>query len=92
MSKYLHKSHHVSVLIDHMVFPAKDRRVVFDANVDATLKRFCLKIEKRYEVQFLEIGTDRDHAHFLVQSVPRYSVTDLVKIIKTLTAREIFRR
>jgi putative transposase len=30
--------------------------------------------------------------HFLVQSVPTYSVTKLVPIIKSLTAREIFRR
>ena len=30
--------------------------------------------------------------HFLVQSVPTYSVTKLVMTIKSLTAREIFRR
>ncbi len=30
--------------------------------------------------------------HFLVQSVPTYSVTRLVTIIKSLTAREISRR
>jgi putative transposase len=43
-------------------------------------------------VKFLEIGTDRDHVHFLVQSVPTYSVTRLVMMIKSLTAREVFRR
>jgi REP element-mobilizing transposase RayT len=40
----------------------------------------------------LEIGTDKDHVHFLVQSVPNYSPTKLVQIIKSLTAREIFHR
>jgi REP element-mobilizing transposase RayT len=50
----------------------------------------CLEIEKRYEIKFLEIGTDRDHVHFLVQSVPKYSVTKLVTLIKSLSAREIF--
>ena len=39
----------------------------------------------------LEIGTDKDHVHFLVQSVPTYSVTKLVTIIKSVTAREVFR-
>lgn len=91
MSDYLHKSHNVGVLLYHFVFPAKYRRVVFDTNVDATLKRVCLEIEKCYEIKFLEIGTDKDHVHFLVQSIPRYSVTNLVKMIKSLTAREIFR-
>jgi REP element-mobilizing transposase RayT len=51
-----------------------------------------LEIEKRYQIKFLEIGTDKDHVHFLVQSIPRYSVTNIVTMIKSLTAREIFRR
>ena len=56
------------------------------------LKDVCVEIEKRYQIQFLEIGTDKDHVHVLVQSVPRYSVTKVVTIIKSLTAKEIFRR
>ena len=52
----------------------------------------CREIEKRYEIQFVEIGTDEDHVHFLVQSVPSYSVTKLVTMIKSLTAREIFKK
>ena len=92
MSEYLHKSHNVTVLMYHLVFPAKYRRAVIDAEVDVVLKEACVEIEKRYEVKFLEIGTDRDHVHFLVQSVPMYSVTKLVRMIKSITAREVFRR
>lgn len=51
-----------------------------------------LKIEKGYQKKFLEIGTDKDHVHFLVQSVPTYSVTKIVTIRKSFSAREIFRR
>lgn len=43
-------------------------------------------------MKFLEIGTDNDHVHFLIQSVPTYSVTKIVTILKSLTAREIFKR
>ena len=70
MSEYIHKKHNVSVLIYHLVFPAKYRRAVFDEEVDQVLKEVCLEIEKRYEVRFLEIGVDKDHVHYLVQSVP----------------------
>lgn len=75
----------------HLVFPAKYRRAVIDGEVDEVLKQTCIEIEKRYQVKFLEIGTDRDHVHFLVQSVPMYSVTKLVRLIKGITAREVFR-
>src|ERR1700730_11355901 len=92
MSEYIHKSHNVTVLLYHLVFPAKYRRAVFDNRVDEVLKEVCLEIAERYQVKFLEIGTDKDHVHFLVQSVPTYSVSRLVQMLKSLTAREIFRR
>ena len=92
MSEYIHKSHNVTVLLYHLVFPAKYRRAVFEEKVDGVLKEVCLEIAERYQVKFLEIGTDKDHVHFLVQSVPAYSVTKIVTLIKSLTAREIFRR
>ena len=92
MSEYIHKSHNVTVLIYHLVFPAKYRRAVFDDHVDGVLKEVCLDIEKRYQMKFLEIGTDKDHVHFLVQSIPTYSVTRIVTMTKSLTAREIFKR
>jgi REP element-mobilizing transposase RayT len=60
--------------------------------VDEALKEVCMEIGKRYEIHFVEIGTDKDHVHFLVQSVPMYSPTKLVKVIKSITAREVFRR
>ncbi|NBB87555.1 MAG: IS200/IS605 family transposase [Bacteroidetes bacterium] len=89
MSRYIHKSHNVSILLYHIVCPAKYRRVIFDAVVDYTLRDTCLEIEKRYEIEFLEIGTDEDHVHFLVQSVPTYSPTKLVRTIKSITARQV---
>ena len=75
----------------HIVCPAKYRRAVFSAPVDQKLKEVCLEISKRFEITFLEIGTDKDHVHFLVQSVPMLSPKRIVQIVKSITAREIFR-
>ena len=76
----------------HIVCPAKYRRAVFTEEIDKVLKDVCIEIAKRYEIIFLEIGTDNDHVHFLVQSVPMYSPKKIVQIIKSITAREIFKR
>lgn len=92
MSHLVRKRHNVSILLYHVVCPAKYRRIVFSEEVDHVLKAICLEIAQRYELTFLEIGTDRDHVHFLVQAVPSYSPTKIVQIIKSLTAREIFKR
>jgi putative transposase len=92
MSIYIHKSHNVNVLIYHLVCPAKYRRVVFSEKIDQELKNICIEIAKRYEMHFLEIGTDNDHVHFLIQSVPTYAPTKIVRTVKSITAREIFAR
>lgn len=92
MSTFVRKSHNVSVLMYHLVCGAKYRRAVFDPVVDAALRDVCLEIAARYEITFLEIGTDGDHVHFLVQSVPTYSPTQIAQTIKSITAKEVFRR
>jgi len=92
MSKYIHKSHNVSVLLYHLVCPSKYRQVVFSVSVDQKLKEICLDISKRYELTFIEIGTDNDHVHFLIQSVPMYSPKKIAQIIKSITARELFKQ
>ena len=92
MSTHIHKSHNVSVLLYHFVCPARYRRVVFSEEIDHTLKELCPEISKRYEIHFVKIGTDEDHVHFLVQSVPKYSPTRIITIIKSITAKEIFKR
>jgi putative transposase len=91
-SEYIHKSNNVSVLLYHFVCPAKYSRVVFSKAVDQTLKEICFEIEKRYEVHFMEIGTDKDHVHFLIQSVPRMSATAIITMVKGITAMEIFKK
>ena len=50
----------------HLVCAAKYRRVVMSKHVDNVLREACLEIEKRWEIVFLEISMDRDHAHFLI--------------------------
>ena len=75
----------------HIVCPAKYRRMVFSEAVEVKLKEVCGEIQKRYEIEFLEIGSDGDHVHFLVQSVPMYSPKQIVQTIKSITAREIFK-
>lgn len=82
----------MSVLLYHLVCPAKYRKVVFTKDVDKELKEICLEISKRYEMSFIEIGTDDNHVHFLLQTVPMYSPSRLSQVVKSITAREMFRR
>ena len=90
-SSLIHNSHNVSDLVYHFVCPTKYRRIVIDENVDEHLKQICVGIEERYDwIRFLEIGTDKDHVHFLIQSTPNYSAAKVITTIKSITAKRIF--
>lgn len=80
------------MLLYPLVCPAKYRKAVFTEEVSRELKVICHEIAERYEVGFLERGADKDYVHFLVQSVAMYSPTPLVRMVKSLTAKELFKR
>jgi len=90
MSEHIIKSHNKSLLLYHLVCPVKYRKQAISAGVSETIKSTCLEISERYEMHFVEIGTDEDHVHFLVQSISTMSPTKIVTIIKSFTARKIF--
>jgi putative transposase len=74
-----------------LVSSGKWRRVVITVSVDEALLETCGEIEKKCEVRFLEVGTDKDNIHFLIQSVPSYSVTNIVTMVKSVIAQEVFK-
>jgi putative transposase len=89
--RHITKSHNKSLLLYHFVCPAKYRRKVFTRAVERTLKNVCKGIGERYEIYTIEIGCDEDHVHFLLQSVPTYSPTKIIRTIKSITAKKLFK-
>lgn len=91
MSEHISKSHNVSLLLYHLVCPAKYRRKIYTSEVTASLIRICFEITERYEIEFLEIGADDNHVHFLIQGIPRMSPSEITRVVKSITGRELFR-
>lgn len=50
------------------------------------MKGICLEISDCYEINFLEIGYENDHVHFLAQSIPNNTVLEIIVKLKSLTA------
>lgn len=92
MGEHIIKRHNKSLLLYHLVFPLKYRKSVITKEIGEGLKEICLEISKRYELHFIEIGYESDHVHFLVQSVPTYSVSKMVRMLKSITAKQLFQK
>ena len=84
------KPHNKTLFIYHLVCPVKYRRDVFTEAVSASLKTVCLEFGPAYDIYFLEIGIDENHVHFLIQTIPNVRFSDIVKKIKSITAKYIF--
>ena len=91
MSEIIRKSHNVSRLIYHVVCPIKYRHDIIDDKIRKTIFRTCNSISESHELYFIEVGTDVNHVHFLLQSVPTYSPTQIVSDVKSIIARAVFK-
>ena len=72
----------------HIVFVTKYRRKVLTPGVSAYLQVIFQEIRKfRPEVELIEVGIDRDHVHLHVVIPPKYAVSEVVRDMKSNTAR-----
>ncbi len=77
----------------HFVTPVKYRKAIFDRpDREQSLRDICSEIGERYSIAFEQVGIDKNHVHYLLSAAPKFSPARLMQIIKSLTAREMFRR
>ncbi len=48
------------------------------------------EFKERYDMEVSEIGFDQNHIHILCRFLPKYSGGQVIKIIKSITAKQIF--
>ena len=77
----------------HIIWGTKYRNKVLKGNVETALKEILMRIAQDYDFQIdhMEIGQD-DHIHLLVTAPPKISVTNIVRVLKGISARQLFLR
>ena len=87
-----HASHCTYRIRYHMVFVVKYRKKMFMNNIPISfLKDLLLEIGDRYFFEFDAIGIESEHFHIVVCASPKYSPSRIMQIIKSITARMIFK-
>jgi putative transposase len=74
----------------HIVFPVKYRKALLRNDIPLAIKAIAEEIAVRYDIEFEKIGCDSDHIHLLASFAPKYSGSDVVRMFKSITARELF--
>lgn len=76
----------------HIVFPVKYRKSLITNEIPLAIHAIAEEIALRYDIDFEQLGYDQNHIHLLVSFPPKHSGSDVVRIFKSITARELFKR
>jgi len=76
----------------HIVFPVKYRKSLLSEGVTSAIKSIAREIGERYEIEFEQLGCDNNHIHILCSFHPKYSIGEVVRKFKSITARELFKQ
>jgi putative transposase len=89
LEKTAHKVYKVKY---HLVFCIKYRKDLFlISKYVESIKQIFLDMEMRYSIKFETIGFDEDHLHIMIKSLPRYSPSQLFRLIKSISEIQLFK-
>ena len=88
-----HANHCVYKIRYHIILCVKYRKnLLLGTELINFLKNVCFEISERYCFEFDAIGSDGDHVHLFLGAEPKYSPSKIMQIIKSITARQIFKQ
>ena len=76
----------------HIVFPVKYRKALLNNEIQLAINHTAQEISKRYDIDFEKIGCDNDHIHILTSFPPKHSSSDVVRIFKSITVKQLFKQ
>ena len=79
--------HCVFMMHVHLVFVAKYRRQVFDADAIQKLRLYFASVCEDFEAELVEMDGEDDHVHLLVNYPPKVAVSNLVNSLKGVSSR-----
>ena len=88
--RYTSKNHSKFVLKYHLIFVCKYRKRLLSKFGD-DIKQIMYDISNKYDFVILEMETDKDHIHLLIESEPKLSVLQIVGVLKQQSTIKIWK-
>jgi putative transposase len=91
MSETKHGRGYVYVIQYHIVWCVKYRHKILVEEIDVRLKEILVQIASDNNFTISEIESDYDHIHLLVDCTPQHSIPSMIKALKGVSARLLFK-
>lgn len=75
----------------HVWFVTKYRKGILEGETEQFVKTMFAECIERHGYNILEMETNKDHAHLLVEAKDRTELAEIVKTLKSVSARETLR-
>lgn len=75
----------------HIVWCVKYRHKILVEEIDVRLKEILVQIASDNNFTIAEIESDSDHIHLLVECTPQHSISGMIKALKGVSARLLFK-
>ena len=76
----------------HIVWCVKYRHKILSNEIESSLKEFINQIAEEHKFKILNMETDFDHIHLLIECNPQQYIPDMIKWLKGISARKLFIR
>ena len=89
-SELWHWYHSVSEPYYHIQLTIKYRKALLNGKIEKVIIETTKGFKERYAIEVSHVGFDKNHVHFLCKFLPKYSGGQVIRLIKSITAREVF--
>ena len=93
MPNYSIAAHTRYIIKYHIVWIVKYRHdILADEKISNKVNEIIREIAEKYDFEIISLGTDGNHIHLFVSAPPRFSPSQIVTILKSISARQIFQQ
>ena len=89
--EYISENHSKHLLICHLIFVCKYRKKLL-LKVGDDIKTEIESIANHYGWQIIEQEIDQDHIHILIRYSPKWSILEIVRLLKQLTTYRMWQK
>ena len=91
-SNIWHWYHNISECYYHIQLTVKYRKSLLNNKVEQVITESFKGFKERYAIEISHVGFDENHIHLLIRFLPKYSGGQVIKIIKSISARHVFKQ
>lgn len=76
----------------HFVWIPKYRKKILGAEIANYTKEIFQEIAEQYDMEIDTMEAKEDHIHIFLSAPPRYSPAQIVQILKSISAKQVFKK